>query len=52
MPLFSIKNDRLEKVKEIPFKSERKDIQVRDKVNMVLVSTHKKIPELLRLRDL
>lgn len=27
MPLFSIKNDRLEKVKEIPFKSERKDIQ-------------------------
>ena len=27
MPLFSIKNDRLERVKEIPFKSERKDIQ-------------------------
>jgi predicted transport protein len=27
MPLFSIKNDRLERVKEVPFKSERKDIQ-------------------------
>jgi predicted transport protein len=27
MPLFSIKNDRLEKIKEVPFKSERKDIQ-------------------------
>ena len=27
MPLFSIKNDGLERVKEIPFKSERKDIQ-------------------------
>jgi predicted transport protein len=27
MPLFSIKNNKLEKVKEIPFKSERKDIQ-------------------------
>ncbi len=27
MPLFSIKNDKLERVKEIPFKSERKDIQ-------------------------
>ena len=27
MPLFSIKGDRLEKVKETQFKSERKDIQ-------------------------
>jgi predicted transport protein len=27
MPLFSIKNDGLERVKEVPFKSERKDIQ-------------------------
>ena len=27
MALFSIKNDRLERVKEVPFKSERKDIQ-------------------------
>jgi len=27
MPLFSIKSDRLERVKEVPFKSERKDIQ-------------------------
>ena len=27
MPLFSIKNDKLERVKEVPFKSERKDIQ-------------------------
>ena len=27
MPLFSIKGDRLERVKEVPFKSERKDIQ-------------------------
>jgi predicted transport protein len=27
MPLFSIENDRLERVKEVPFKSERKDIQ-------------------------
>jgi predicted transport protein len=27
MPLFSIENDRLERVKEIPFMSERKDIQ-------------------------
>jgi hypothetical protein len=27
MPLFSIKKDRLEQVKEVPFKSERKDIQ-------------------------
>jgi hypothetical protein len=27
MPLFSIKTDRLERVKEVPFKSERKDIQ-------------------------
>ena len=27
MPLFSIKNDRLERVKEVSFKSERKDIQ-------------------------
>lgn len=27
MPLFSIKNDRLEKVKEVSFKSERKDVQ-------------------------
>jgi hypothetical protein len=27
MPLFLIKIDRLERVKEIPFKSERKDIQ-------------------------
>ena len=27
MPLFSIKRDRLERVKEVPFKSERKDIQ-------------------------
>jgi predicted transport protein len=27
MSLFSIKNDRLERVKEVPFKSERKDIQ-------------------------
>ena len=27
MPLFSIKGDHLEKIKEIPFKSERKDIQ-------------------------
>jgi len=27
MPLFSIKGDKLEKVKEVPFKSERKDIQ-------------------------
>jgi len=27
MPLFSVKTDRLERVKEVPFKSERKDIQ-------------------------
>ena len=27
MPLFSIKSGRLERVKEVPFKSERKDIQ-------------------------
>lgn len=27
MPLFSIKSDRLERIKEVPFKSERKDIQ-------------------------
>ena len=27
MPLFSLKTDRLERVKEVPFKSERKDIQ-------------------------
>jgi hypothetical protein len=27
MPLFSVKSDRLERIKEIPFKSERKDIQ-------------------------
>jgi predicted transport protein len=27
MPLFSIKSDRLERVKEVPFKNERKDIQ-------------------------
>lgn len=27
MPLFSIKGDTLERVKEVPFKSERKDIQ-------------------------
>lgn len=27
MPLFAIKNDKLERVKETPFKSERKDIQ-------------------------
>lgn len=27
MPLFSIKNDKLERVKEVPFKNERKDIQ-------------------------
>jgi len=27
MPLFSIKNDKLEKVREVPFKNERKDIQ-------------------------
>jgi hypothetical protein len=27
MPLFSIKSDMLERVKEVPFKSERKDIQ-------------------------
>jgi hypothetical protein len=27
MPLFSIKNDKLERAKEVPFKSERKDIQ-------------------------
>jgi predicted transport protein len=27
MPLFSVKSDRLERVKEVPFKSERKDIQ-------------------------
>ena len=27
MSLFSIKNDKLERVKEVPFKSERKDIQ-------------------------
>ena len=27
MPVFSIKSDRLERVKEVPFKSERKDIQ-------------------------
>jgi predicted transport protein len=27
MPLFSIKNDKLERVKEVPFKSERTDIQ-------------------------
>ena len=27
MPLFSIKNDKLERVKEVQFKSERKDIQ-------------------------
>jgi predicted transport protein len=27
MPLYSIKSDRLERVKEVPFKSERKDIQ-------------------------
>ncbi len=27
MPLFSIKNDKLERVKEVAFKSERKDIQ-------------------------
>ena len=27
MPLFSIKSDSLERVKEVPFKSERKDIQ-------------------------
>ena len=27
MPLFSIKDDRLERVKEVPFKSERKEIQ-------------------------
>jgi predicted transport protein len=27
MPLFSIKNDKLERVKEVPFKSERKGIQ-------------------------
>ena len=27
MPLFSIKSDRLERVREVPFKSERKDIQ-------------------------
>lgn len=27
MPLFSIKSDRLERVKEVSFKSERKDIQ-------------------------
>jgi predicted transport protein len=27
MPLFSIKNEKLERVKEVPFKSERKDIQ-------------------------
>jgi hypothetical protein len=27
MPLFSIKDNKLERVKEVPFKSERKDIQ-------------------------
>jgi RecB family endonuclease NucS len=27
MPLFSIKNDGLERVREVPFKSEHKDIQ-------------------------
>jgi hypothetical protein len=27
MPLFSIKNEQLERVKEVPFRSERKDIQ-------------------------
>jgi hypothetical protein len=27
MPLFSVKSDGLERVKEVPFKSERKDIQ-------------------------
>ena len=27
MPLFSIKDDRLERVKEVTFKSERKEIQ-------------------------
>ena len=27
MPLFSIKSDRLERVKEVSFKSEHKDIQ-------------------------
>ena len=27
MPLFSIKNDRFERVKEVPFKSEHRDIQ-------------------------
>ena len=27
MPLFSIKNEKLERVKEVPFRSERKDIQ-------------------------
>ena len=27
MPLFSIKANKLERIKEVPFKSERKDIQ-------------------------
>jgi hypothetical protein len=27
MPLFSIKNEQLERVKEVPFRSERKDTQ-------------------------
>jgi hypothetical protein len=27
MPLFSIKNEKLERVKEVPFRSECKDIQ-------------------------
>ena len=43
------KNNRIVIPKEI---TDITDLEEGDKVNMVLVSTHKKIPELLRQRDL
>ena len=43
------KNNRIVIPKEI---ADITDLEEGDKVNMVLVSTHKKIPELLRQRDL
>jgi AbrB family looped-hinge helix DNA binding protein len=43
------KNNRIVIPKEI---ADITDLEEGDKVNIVLVSTHKKIPELLRQRDL
>jgi AbrB family looped-hinge helix DNA binding protein len=43
------KNNRIVIPKEI---ADITDLEEGDKVNMVLVSIHKKIPELLRQRDL